>query len=335
MRADKSDILTYLRNSEEYVSGQQLCDRLGVSRTAVWKVINRLKEEGYRIESVPHRGYRLVESPADIYSQSEIISRLHTKWAGQNLHFFESTGSTNPDAKRFAEEGEPHGTTVVADRQTAGRGRRGRSWESPAGKSVYFTIVVRPRFAPDQASMITLVMALAVAEAVFEVTELPTGIKWPNDIVVNGKKVCGILTEMSMTPEMNEIQFVVAGVGVNVNQDSAGEFPEEIRERATSLKIECGRRIDRAMLLERILARFEEYYEVFEQTLTLSGLKERYEARLIGRGEVVRVLDPAGEYTGISRGINETGELIVEKEDGETVLVYAGEVSVRGLYGYT
>lgn len=334
MKTDKSDILTCLRNSEDYVSGQQLCDRLGVSRTAVWKVINQLKEEGYQIESVSRKGYRLVETPEDVYSRSEILSRLHTKWAGQNLHFFQETGSTNPDAKRFAEEGEPHGTTVVAERQTAGRGRRGRSWESPAGKAVYFTIMVRPTFAPDKASMITLVMALAVAEAIQEATGLPAGIKWPNDVVVNGKKVVGILTELSVTPEMNEIQFLVAGVGVNVNHESAEEFPEEIRETATSLKIESGRRFARAALLERILARFEEDYETFEQTLSLSELKARYESRLAGINGGVRVLDPAGEYAGVSRGITETGELIVEREDGKTVLVYAGEVSVRGLYGY-
>lgn len=334
MKTDRSDILTCLRNSEDYVSGQQLCERLGVSRTAVWKVINQLKQEGYQIESVSRKGYRLVESPQDVYSRSEILSRLRTKWAGQNLHFFQETGSTNPDAKRFAEEGEPHGTTVVAERQTAGKGRRGRSWESPAGKSVYFTIMVRPKFAPDKASMLTLVMALAVAEAIQEATGLPAGIKWPNDIVVNGKKVVGILTELSVTPEMNEIQFMVAGVGVNVNQEGAEEFPEEIRETATSLKIESGRHIARAALLERILARFEEDYEMFEQTLSLSELKASYESRLAGINAGVRVLDPAGEYAGISRGITETGELIVEREDGGTVLVYAGEVSVRGLYGY-
>lgn len=334
MKTDRSDILACLRNSEDYVSGQQLCDRLGVSRTAVWKAINRLKEEGYQIESVPSRGYRLVESPADIYSESEIVSRLHTKWAGQRLIFLESTGSTNPDAKRFAEEGAPHGTSVVADRQTAGRGRRGRSWESPAGSSIYFTIVIRPLFSPEKASMVTLVMALSVAEAIHEVTGLDTGIKWPNDIVVNGKKVVGILTEMSMTPEMHEMQFLVAGVGVNVNQNRAEDFPEEIRKAATSLQIEAGHQFDRAGLLACILARFEEDYETFERALTLSELKERYESRLVGRNAVVRVLDPEGEYTGTSRGITETGELIVERENGERIRVYAGEVSVRGLYGY-
>lgn len=334
MKTDKSDILTWLRNSGDYVSGQQLCDRFGVSRTAVWKVINQLKEEGYQIESVPRRGYRLVESPADAYSASEIASRLQTTWAGRNLHFFASTGSTNPDAKHFAEEGEPHGTIVVADRQTAGRGRRGRSWVSPAGTSIYFTIVVRPQFAPDKASMITLVTALSVAQAIEEVTGLPAEIKWPNDIVVHRKKVCGILTEMSMTPEMDEIQFVVAGVGVNTNHDSPEDFPEEIRETATSLKIESGRQIDRAGLLERILARFEENYDAFVRIGDLSGLREAYQAHLINMDAQVLVLDPAGEYKGIARGISKTGELIVERDNGEQVLVYAGEVSVRGLYGY-
>ncbi len=334
MKTDRSDILTCLRESGDYVSGQQLCDRLSVSRTAVWKVINQLKEEGYQIESVPRKGYRLIESPEDVYSESEIVSRLHTKWAGRKLHFFESTGSTNPDAKRFAEEGEPHGTTVVADSQTAGKGRRGRVWESPAGTSIYFTIVLRPKFNPEKASMVTLVMALSVAEAICEVTGLSTGIKWPNDIVVNGKKVVGILTELSMTPELNEIQFLVAGVGVNVNQESAADFPEEIRETATSLRMESGKNISRAILLERILARFEEDYEIFERTLDLLTLKARYESHLVGINAGVRVLDPAGEYNGTSRGISDTGELIVERENGERILVYAGEVSVRGLYGY-
>lgn len=334
MKTDKSDILTWLRNSEDYVSGQQLCDRFGVSRTAVWKVINQLKEEGYQIESVPRKGYRLLESPADVFSSSEIASRLQTRWAGRTLYFFESTGSTNPDAKRFAEEGAPHGTIVVADRQTAGRGRRGRTWSSPSGKSIYFTIVVRPAFAPDKASMITLVMALSVAQAIEEVTGLPAQIKWPNDIVVHKKKVCGILTEMSMTPEMDEIQFVVAGVGVNTNHNGLEEFPEEIRETAASLKMESGEHIDRAGLLERILARFEENYDCFERIQDLSALREAYQAHLINMDTQVLVLDPAGEYAGISRGISETGELIVERENGDRVLVYAGEVSVRGLYGY-
>ena len=331
MKTDKSDILALLRNSKDYVSGQQLCAQFGVSRTAVWKAINQLKEDGYQIEAVSHKGYRLLESP-DILSENEILSRLTTEWAGQTLHYFEETGSTNIDAKRYAEEGEPHGTTVVANMQSAGRGRRGRLWQSPAGSAIYMTIMLKPRFIPDKASMLTLVMALSVADAIAEATGLSAGIKWPNDVVVNKKKVCGILTEMNA--ELDYIQYVVIGVGINVNNNSPEEFPEEIRQTATSLKIESGRQISRAALLERVLAHFEKNYNIFTKSLDLSALMEAYDARLLNLNAEVRVLDPKGEYTGVARGINPAGELLVEKENGEVAPVYAGEVSVRGLYGY-
>ena len=331
MKTDKSDILALLRSSKDYVSGQQLCAQFGVSRTAVWKAINQLKEDGYQIEAVSHKGYRLLESP-DILSESEILSRLTTDWAGRTLHYFDETGSTNIDAKRYAEEGEPHGTTVVANMQSAGRGRRGRLWQSPAGSAIYMTILLKPRFIPDKASMLTLVMALSVADAIAEATGLSAGIKWPNDVVVNKKKVCGILTEMNV--ELDYIQYVVIGVGINVNNNSPEEFPEEIRQTATSLKIESGMQISRAALLERVLAHFEKNYNIFTRTLDLSALMEAYDSRLLNLNAEVRVLDPKGEYTGIARGINPTGELLVEKENGEVVPVYAGEVSVRGLYGY-
>ena len=334
MKTDKTDILTLLRNSGDYVSGQQLCDRFGVTRTAVWKVINQLKEEGYLIESVPHKGYRFVESPEDILSPGEITSRLTTEWAGKKLCYYDVTGSTNNDAKRLGEEGMPHGTVVVADIQTAGKGRRGRGWQTLPGTALSFTLLLRPSFPADKASMLTLVIALSAAEAVEETTGLRAKIKWPNDIVVNGKKICGILTEMTMTPEMNEIQYVVMGVGINVNNADPQEFLEEMRDRTTSLRIESGRRIDRAALLNSLLVRFEANYETFLATVDLSGLRERYQSRLQGVGGEVRVLDPAGEYTGVSQGINDSGELLVVRDNGEKVRVYAGEVSVRGLYGY-
>ena len=261
MKTDKTDILALLRNSEDHISGQQLCDRFGVTRTAVWKVINQLKEEGYQIESVSGKGYRLVEEPDDILSQSEIASRLTTKWAGRKVYYYDVTGSTNNDAKRCGEEGDPHGTVVVADIQNAGKGRRGRGWQTLSGTALAFTILLRPEFPPDKASMITLVMALSVAEAVEEALEgakdAVTTIKWPNDIVLNKKKICGMLTEMTMTPEMDEIQYIVVGAGINVNNASPEEFGEEIRKTATSLRIETGRQINRAGLLEKVLLRFE------------------------------------------------------------------------------
>ncbi len=331
LKTDKSDILALLRNSRDYVSGQQLCDQFGVSRTAVWKAVNQLKEEGYRIEAVSRKGYRLLESP-DVLSRSEILSRLETKWAGQRLFYLDETGSTNIDAKRYAEEGEPHGTTVVAEKQNAGRGRRGKYWESPPGSAIYMTIMLKPDFEPDKASMLTLVMALSVAQAITEATGLKAGIKWPNDVVVNKKKVCGILTELDA--ETDYIRHVVIGVGINVNNAAPEEFPEEIRQTATSLRIESGTGFSRAELLRHVLERFEENYDTFVTTLDLRLLIEAYSQYLLNLNAEVNVLDPKGSYTGIARGISTTGELLVEKENGEMKTVYAGEVSVRGLYGY-
>ena len=334
----KTEILTLLRNREDYISGQELCNRFGVSRTAVWKVMNNLKEEGYVIEAVQNKGYKLVSSP-DIMDEHEIKSRLRTRWAGSKLYYYQETGSTNTDAKGLAEQGDPHGTLVVADMQTGGKGRRGRSWQSSAGTTIAMSIVCRPDFMPDRASMLTLVMGLSVAQAIREVTGLDSSIKWPNDIVVNGKKVCGILTEMSA--ELDYIQYLVIGVGINVNNgadlpapERGQTFPEEIRDMATSLFLETGKRIPRAELIAAVMDRFEQNYETFLQKEDLSELSDTYNQCLVNRNQEVRVLDPKGSYDGFARGIDDQGNLLVEKADGTIEKVYSGEVSVRGLYGY-
>lgn len=324
----KTKILELMRDSQDYISGQELCERFGVSRTAVWKAVNQLKEEGYDIEAVRNKGYRLKSAP-EVLSESEIGSRLQTRWAGRNLQYLKETDSTNNDAKRCMEEGGVHGTLIVAERQTAGRGRRGRLWESPEGTAIYMTIGMKPEFAPDKVSRLTLVMALSVAEAIEEQSGLEAGIKWPNDVVVNKRKVCGILTEMILEAEY--IRCVVTGVGINVNQTA---MPEEIAQTATSLFIEKGEKLSRAALIESVMRHFENNYDCFIGSLDLSELKEAYEARLANKDQLVRVLDPKGEYEGIARGIRCTGELIVELPDGIVREVYAGEVSVRGYYGY-
>ena len=265
-------------------------------------------------------------------TERDIGNNLTTKWAGKALYYLDETGSTNVDAKQYAREGSPHGTVVVADMQTAGRGRKGKTWQSPAGSSIYMTILLRPDFSPDKASMLTLVMGLSVAQAVAEIPDLHPGIKWPNDIVINQKKICGILTEMEVQEE--DASYVVVGVGINVNNSSPEEFPEEIRQAATSLKIEAGRSHSREALLARVLYYFEKNYDTFVSSLDLSGLMEDYHKYLLNKDAEVKVLDPKGTYTGIARGINAAGELLVEKENGEVISVYAGEVSVRGVYGY-
>lgn len=328
----KEEILKKLRETDDYISGQALCEAYGVSRTAVWKAINQLKKEGYVIEAQTNKGYRLVESDTSvIFSKTAIESYMETKQLGKTIVFQKETGSTNLDAKALAEEGAASGTLVVADMQTAGRGRRGHGWVAPAGKNIYMTLLLRPDCLPDKASALTLVMAVAVFEAVSELVPAEScGIKWPNDVVVNNKKICGILTEMSAEPEC--IHYVVTGVGINVNQT---EFPEEIRETATSLYRECGKKIDRARLAARVMYYFEENYKLFEKSWNLEHLCDKYNRMLINMDRQVRVLDPKGAYDGVARGINEKGELLVKRSDnGETVNVYAGEVSVRGVYGY-
>lgn len=317
-----------LRESEGYVSGQQICEKFHVSRTAVWKVIEQLKEEGYQIEAVRNRGYRLSESP-DILSQAEIESRISTEWAGRNVSYFRETDSTNTQAKRLGEEGAPAGTLAVADRQMAGKGRRGRSWDSPPGRDIYMSLLLRPDIRPSDAPMLTLVMAQSVAEAIREKTGINARIKWPNDIVAGGKKLCGILTEMSA--EMDYINYIVIGVGINVNQPS---FPEDIADRATSLMLEAGRSFLRGPLIAAVMERFEDNYSRFLGTNDLSGMRESYNELLVNVGEQVRVLEPGHEYNALSFGINDRGELLVRKEDGSREAVFAGEVSVRGIYGY-
>ena len=324
----KSKILEILRKKDTYVSGQELSERFGVSRTAVWKAIHQLEEEGYRIEAVPRKGYHMVEIP-DVVSKEEILSLLDTKWAGKNLVCVESVDSTNNLAKQLAEQGAPEGTLVVADEQTGGKGRRGRSWCTPKGSAIAMTIVLRPDIRPELASMVTLVMGLSVAKAIESLYPVSVGIKWPNDVVVNGKKICGILTEMSA--EMTGIHYLVIGTGINTNVE---EFPEELQEVATSLIKELGEKVNRAELIAACLKYFEEYYEKYIAAGNLAPLKEDYEALLLNRNNKVRVLEPNHEYTGLSLGINEDGELLVEKEDGTVTAVYAGEVSVRGVYGY-
>ncbi len=273
-----------------------------------------------------------------------------TKLCGRSVRYFDCIDSTNVRAKQEAENGAESGTIIVADQQTAGRGRRGRSWDSPAGKNLYFTLILRPEFAPDRASQLTLVMALAVARGMERTMAVPPAvgedtvnggsglgkdivpdpmIKWPNDVVLNGRKVCGILTEMSV--QQNAIRHVLIGVGINVREQ---EFAPELVEKATALESECGQQIDRESLLVNILEAFDEYYTIFEAQSSLAGLRELYDRRLVNRGREVRVLDPQGEYNGIATGISDTGELCVTLSDGSATQVYAGEVSVRGIYGY-
>lgn len=262
-----------------------------------------------------------------IYNETTITDQIHTKWAGKTVHFARETDSTNLWIKRLAKEGAPEGTLALAEFQSAGRGRLGRSWEVPEGTSVMMSILLRPKFEPQYAPTLTLVMGMAVAKAVKKLG-FDVSIKWPNDVVVSHKKICGILTEMGVRD--GKIDYAVIGVGINVN---IKEFPEEMADKATSLYLESGREFDRSQIPGLVMEAFEEYYEKFAATCDLSGLKEEYESILANYNQPVRVLAKE-PYEGVARGITDGGELLVEKTDGTIVAVSAGEVSVRGLYSY-
>lgn len=324
----KTEILRYLKEADGYISGQELCGKFNVSRTAVWKVIKQLEAEGYEIEAVRNRGYRLRTS-GDILSAAELLSGMKGKWAGRNILYFDEVDSTNTAAKRAAEDGAAHGTLTVAERQTGGKGRRGRSWESPRGTGIWMSLILRPKMPPVHASMLTLTAALAVADGIESQTGCGAWIKWPNDIVINGKKICGILTEMSADPDC--INYVVVGMGINVNTE---EFPEGIRETASSIYLENGKKLKRSALVSAVMEAFEARYETFMETADMSGLMETYNRRLANCGRSVRVLAPSGEYSGTALGIDRGGELLVKTEDGNVQRVISGEVSVRGIYGY-
>lgn len=324
----KEKVLELLKSQSGYVSGQDICNQLGVSRTAVWKNINALKSQGYQIDSVNNRGYKLLGEP-DRIDETSVRPYLHTKWLGRQIFYEPEMESSNIQAKRLGEDGAEHGTVVITEHQTAGRGRRGKNWVSPVGVNCYFSILLRPDVVVDRASMITLVSALALAKTIQQVTGLDTMIKWPNDVIANGKKLCGILTESST--DLEYINYVVVGIGININQE---DFPEEIRDIASSICLENGTQVNRAELLGAFLNSFERYYEIFLGTEDLSRLVDEYNFLLVNRGKEVKIVEKNRERILTAIGIDKTGRLLVEDADGKQEAIISGEVSVRGLYGY-
>lgn len=324
----KNEVLDRLKKSSGYISGQELSDELKVSRTAVWKAIQSLVEEGYQIEGVRNRGYRLISSP-DILTKERLLREEYVPWPGAGLYVYEETDSSNIRAQKLGEQGAPDGTLVVAEKQTAGKGRRGRVWQSPKGDGLYYSILLYPPIAPGDASLLTLVSAYSVSRALDTFAGVQTKIKWPNDVIFNKKKIVGILTEMRV--EDDYIGQVVIGCGLNVHNTS---FPEELSDKATSLFLETGEKFDRAQMLGRIMKAFYEDYHAVIKAGDLTPIMDDYNARLVNKDAKVRILDPKGAYDAVAKGINERGELLVIRDDGITEKVYAGEVSVRGIYGY-
>ena len=254
---------------------------------------------------------------------------LKTKWIGKSWNFEEETDSTNDWAKREAAKGAPHGAVYLTADQTKGKGRRGRTWVAPKGSGLAMSVLLRPDMPPEQAPMLTLLMGLSAAEAVKQITGKEIWIKWPNDLVMSEKKLCGILTEMSVLG--SGIAYVVVGIGINL---AIEEFPDELKDMATSLKLECGQAPDADMMAAAVLERFEQNYERFLADGDLRSFQEEYDYFLINMEREVKVMENGGELQGICKGINEKGELLILTPDQEIKAVFGGEVSVRGLYTY-
>ena len=319
--ADEEVLRLLKDHSSEFLSGEEICRRLKVSRTAVWKRIQNLRAQGYEIEASTRSGYRLLRSP-DLLTPSEIKPLLKTEWMGKAIHHFETVDSTNAKAYQLALAGAEEGEVVVAESQEKGKGRLGRQWFSPPSLNLYLSVILRPKIPPHQASLITLMAAVATADAIQKVSGLLPLIKWPNDLLLRNRKVAGLLNEIHS--EIDRVHFVILGVGVNLNADE-NTFSEEIRAIATSLKIETGRMISRKVFLQFFLQELEGWYSVFihgERAVILKAWRER--AHLKGRR--VKITSFGKALTGTAIDVDSDGALILEAEDGERKRVVAGDV---------
>ena len=323
----KEKVLAFLKEKEAYCSGEEISHKIGVTRVAVWKTIKKLQADGYEIESSTKKGYKLIGAP-NIITPSEVKEQLKTKYLGQTIHYEEKMDSTNNKAKELARGGAEEGLLVITEEQTNGKGRLGRVWESPAGTGIWMSLVLRPNILPQYASQITLVAGLSLCETLQEVTGLKASIKWPNDVVVNGKKICGILTEMSA--EMEGINYIILGIGINVNTNT---FSEEL-PYASSLALEGGIGYSRKAIIKDFLERFEKDYNQYKQIPNLEAIKERYEQNCITLHKKVKLIKKEKEIIAEAIEITSDGALKVRYEDGSIDEVVSGEVSVRGLYDY-
>lgn len=324
MHQKAGTILRLFREQGGFVSGGEISRSLRVSRTAVWKHISALRASGYVIEALPSRGYRLVSSP-DLLDPAEIAAQLNTAVIGGRLVCLSETGSTNADAFRLAEEGAPEGTVVLADTQSRGKGRLGRNWSSPPGVNLYCSVILRPSVMPYEAPQLTFLSAVAVARAIELASGLRPEIKWPNDVLIGGGKVAGLLNEMSA--ETDRINFVILGIGVNLNM-TAGQFPSDLRHPATSLLLETGRQVNRARFSSILLRELDLLYADF-LALGFGRAREEWQERCNAHGREVAVNDAGREVArGMFDGIDGDGALLLRLPDGTVERILSGDVRV-------
>lgn len=314
---------TFSKADGEFISGQKISEHIGCSRTAVWKHIEELRKEGYELEAVRRRGYRITKKP-DKISSNEIQLGLATKIMGRNIHFEEIVTSTQKLAQNLASDGVPEGTIVVADQQTNGRGRMSREWYSPSGTGIWMTMIVRPKIPINTTPQLTLLTAVAIVQAIEELTPLKPDIKWPNDIMINGKKIVGILTELQA--EADQVHSVIIGTGINVNQKK-DDFPEELQEVATSFLIETGERWERAKFIQMILLKFEGLYGLF-LSKGFKPIKLLWEGYAISFNKLIKAKTLKGTVEGKAIGIDDDGALLIETNSNVVERIYSADIEI-------
>jgi BirA family biotin operon repressor/biotin-[acetyl-CoA-carboxylase] ligase len=314
----KEKILEYFRKShDKYVSGEDISKALDVSRAYVWKNIDRLREDGYLIDAVPNLGYRLTFAP-DKLNVYAVKSELKTKIMGRKVFHFDATTSTNDKAYELAESGEPEGTVVIAESQSHGRGRVGRKWVSPGGGGIYMSVILRPDLEADEIPAITLVAAASVVKTLIRLTGADAKIKWPNDVMINEKKVCGILTEMKAQPD--RVDFLVLGIGINVNTPQ-----DKLPDTATSVKSELKKALNRAELVRGFLGQFEKDYILFTK-IGFSSLRDECKEFSVVIGRKVKITEHHRTVKGTVLDIDDKGALIVRDEEGKRSRIFSGDV---------
>ncbi len=314
----REKILRELKQSQgKYVSGRKLARSLKVSRTAIWKQINSLKKMGYEIEGKPKKGYRLIKSP-DLITAEEIKIGLKTAFLGGELSYFQSVSSTNDVARELAEKGAAEGLVVLAESQSMGKGRLGRTWVSPPG-GIWLSIILRPKIQPSNAQLLALTAGVGAADTINKLG-LPAKLKWPNDVMIRDKKVCGILVELAA--EAEAVNYAILGIGINANNDLE-TLPSEIQKNATTLKKELGRAIERAKFVQELLLELEEKYLLFQREPCM--ILNRWRALSNILGGKVQIKTQTESFTGIARDIAPNGSLLVELEDGFIKQVIAGD----------
>lgn len=305
----------------QFLSGEEISRRLSISRTAVWKQINKLRSLGYEFEALPRLGYRMVDEP-DVLDEQLLAAGMKSRSFGKQIKLLDRTVSTQEDARELAEAGAPEGTLVISEEQTGGRGRMGRKFHSPRGKGIWMSLILRPKQPLHLTQQLTLLTGVAVCRAIGKSAGVQTQIKWPNDILYQGKKVCGILLES--TAEDGRIRYCVAGIGISVNLKET-DFPEELRSVATSVRMAGGNVVNRTELIQTIMQEMEVLYELYNEQ-GFEPIASAWEALSGTVGREVRVQSGQGDFTGTATGLNKDGALMVRSDAGETVPVYSGEI---------